>query len=259
VIRQRGVPDLRETASSFGYIDRRNIHWDVPAGFVTDGASIPFVLQPLLGGSWDERYIRAAVLHDFYIRRLAADPESVHRLFFHALLASGTAYDRSWIMYRAVKRYGPQWTALDMATYEKNRRENLARIEQENALARAEYERCLAQHLDNLRSPPRQGQWARCPLDDRYQFILDLVNITRDEIGRAIEDFRAGKCREIAKDKYDCTPPQPSAAELQSQLGACNYQCGGTLCCVRATKAQCEARQHSVFIEGAAGSCPNAR
>jgi hypothetical protein len=68
------------------------------------------------------------------------------------------------------------------------------------------------------------------------------------------EDFRQGRCRKTAEGKYDCTP----AASLQagSPLGACNYQCGVSLCCVAATEAECAARPHSRFIEGDADACP---
>jgi hypothetical protein len=41
---------LRELSSQFGYIDPDGRHWDVPAGFKTDGASIPLFFQGLIGG-----------------------------------------------------------------------------------------------------------------------------------------------------------------------------------------------------------------
>lgn len=256
LVRQRGQPDMRETAAAFGYVDPLGIHWDVPAGFATDGASIPAAFKPIIGGSWDQRYVRAAVLHDFYIRRVTADPESVHRLFFHALLASGTEPDRAMLMYWAVRKYGPQWTSIDLAAYEVKRRANLQRIEQENERFRIEYERCLTRHLEALRLPARQRSWVDCPLDGRHQLMLDLVSITRDELGRAIEDYRQGKCRRIAEGKFDCSPPAKTIAESGSDFGACNYQCGVSLCCARATRAECAARAHSRFIDGEADACP---
>ena len=71
---------LRELAAPFGYIDPDGVHWDVPAGFQTDGASIPRFFQPLIGGPWTEAYIKAAVVHDFYIRRQNVSAASVHKV-----------------------------------------------------------------------------------------------------------------------------------------------------------------------------------
>lgn len=257
VIKQRGQPDMRETAAVFGYVDPLGVHWDVPAGYLTDGASIPLAFKPLVGGSWDQRYLRAAVLHDFYIRRLTADPESVHRLFFHAMLASGTTPDRAALLYWAVRNYGPQWKAIDLAEYEKKRSANLARIEAENERFRREYEACLLRHVDSLRgAPPGQRPWANCLLDGRHELLLDIVTTLRDVLLKGADDVKQGRCRQVAGGSYDCNEPVTTGAGRGPALGACNYQCGATLCCARETEAQCAARPHSRFIDGDADSCP---
>jgi hypothetical protein len=257
VIRQRGQPEMRETAAAFGYVDPLGVHWDVPAGFLTDGASIPLAFQPLVGGSWDQRYLHAAVLHDFYIRRLTADPESVHRLFFHAMLASGTTPDRAALLYWAVRNHGPQWKAIDLAEYERKRSENLARIEAENERFRVEYEACLLRHVDSLRgAPPGQRPWANCLLDGRHEMLLDIVTTLRDVLLKGADDLKQGKCRRGSDGTYNCAEPEVTSAERGRALGACNYQCGFTLCCARETETQCAARPHSRFIEGDADACP---
>jgi hypothetical protein len=208
VIQRPGEPEMRVTAGPFGYIDQFNVHWDVPAAFETDGASIPAAFKPLIGGSWTEQYVRAAVLHDFYIRRWTNDPESVHRLFFHALLASGTEPDRAKYMYWAVRNFGPQWKSVDLAAYEQARQANLEQVRRDNERFRAEYDACLERHLDALAGPPGSRPWESCPLDASHEFILDLMTIAKDEVEKAagsiLDDFKAGRCVEVAPDKYDC-------------------------------------------------------
>jgi hypothetical protein len=109
---------LRELSAPFGYIDPDGVHWDVPAGYQTDGASIPIFFQPIIGGPWTDSYVKAAVLHDFYIRRTTARPEAVHKLFYLALLAAGNSHRRAEEMFFAVSKFGPQWKHVDVAAFE---------------------------------------------------------------------------------------------------------------------------------------------
>ena len=199
---------MRETAAVFGYVDPLGVHWDVPAGFETDGASIPAAFKPFIGGSWTENYVRAAVLHDFYIRRLTAAPETVHRLFFHALLASGTEPDRAKLMYWAVRNFGPQWRSIDLAKYEAERQANIERVNRENEKFRAEYDACLERHLQALRPPASDQAWESCPLDAGHQFVLELLTTVRDVVQDSartmVDDLKAGRCVEVAPDKFEC-------------------------------------------------------
>jgi hypothetical protein len=206
-LREPGQPDRRVTADVFGYVDPSGMHWDVPAEYPTDGASIPAAFKPFIGGSWTDKYVKAAVLHDFYIRRLTTNPESVHRLFFHALLASDLEPDRAKYMYWAVRNFGPQWKSIDIAAYESARQANLERIREENAAFETEYSACLERHLAELRNPSG-AQWSVCPLDGKHQFILDFMTTAADEITKAgntmLDDFNAGRCIEEAHGKYVC-------------------------------------------------------
>jgi hypothetical protein len=201
-VNRPGEAEMRETAAPFGFIDPLEVHWDVPAGFATDGASIPPALKPILGGSWHRNYLRAAVLHDFYIRRMTAHPEQVHRLFFHALLASGTPFDLASIMYKAVLRYGPRWTMIELAAYERRRQQNLQLVEQQNAVRRRQYEDCLKRNYGRLQAAAT-AEWFRCALHED-QFVPDLVRVIED-VGRSTwDDFTKGTCVEVAKDKFEC-------------------------------------------------------
>jgi hypothetical protein len=110
-----GEPRRKKVREAFGYIDPDGVHWDVPAGYLTDGASIPHFFRPLIGGPWTENYVKAATLHDFYIRRRSVSADAVHKMFYFALLADNTPQSRATQMYEAVARFGPQWKSVDMA------------------------------------------------------------------------------------------------------------------------------------------------
>jgi Protein of unknown function (DUF1353) len=113
-IEKSGQPRLRELSKPFGYIDPKGVHWDVPAGAATDGASIPLVFQAVIGGPWTESYVKAATLHDFYIRRSSVKAAEVHEMFYLALLATGTSQWRAGLMYGAVDTFGPRWKDVDV-------------------------------------------------------------------------------------------------------------------------------------------------
>jgi hypothetical protein len=121
---------LRELSAQFGYIDPKGRHWDVPAGFQTDGASIPLFFRTLIGGPWTDSYVKAAVIHDFYIRRKGVSAEAVHKVFYFALRAAGNSQRRAEEMYFAVANFGPQWQHVDVATYEAAWRARKAMLDQ---------------------------------------------------------------------------------------------------------------------------------
>lgn len=116
-IEEPGQPRRRALAEPFGFIDPDGKHWDVPAGFVTDGASIPLFFRVFIGGPWTQNYIKAAVVHDFYIRRQSVSAQSVHDVFYQALLASGTPRGRARQMHFAVLNFGPSWKHVDAEAY----------------------------------------------------------------------------------------------------------------------------------------------
>ena len=98
--------------------DRDGVHWDVPAGYQTDGATIPVIFHPIIGGPWTDSYIKAAVVHDFYIRRTTVNADAVHKMFYMALLAAGNSQRRAGDMAFAVRNFGPQWKQVVVAQFE---------------------------------------------------------------------------------------------------------------------------------------------
>lgn len=94
----------------FTYVDPTGKRWEVPAGAVTDGASIPSVLwtccPPFTG-----KYRAAAVVHDYYCQTKSRPWRDVHKVFYHAMLAGGVTGKQAKVMFGAVYQFGPRWGA----------------------------------------------------------------------------------------------------------------------------------------------------
>lgn len=79
----------------------------VPAGFITDGASAPWMaysLCPPMGGAHAE----AAVLHDWYYSLDSGDigRKTADSIFYHAMISNGTSVARAKAIYLSVRMGG---------------------------------------------------------------------------------------------------------------------------------------------------------
>lgn len=83
--------------------------WTVPAGFVTDGASIPPIWWPFVGHPYSPSSLRAAILHDWMCRTRVVSSTSACDLFYLGLRAEGCAWLRSRAMWLAVRWFGPHF------------------------------------------------------------------------------------------------------------------------------------------------------
>jgi hypothetical protein len=81
--------------------DARGVVHVAPAGFVSDGASIPQALWSLVGGPLSGRYRRAAILHDWTLRDGMAPGDS-HALFRDAMRADGVSEEKAAQFHAAV-------------------------------------------------------------------------------------------------------------------------------------------------------------
>lgn len=84
--------------------------WRTPAGYRSNGASIPKVLWSVIGGPLSGRYRIPAVMHDYFCDRRSHDWRIVHRAFYEGMRSAGVSATKAWIMYRAVHNFGPRWT-----------------------------------------------------------------------------------------------------------------------------------------------------
>lgn len=92
---------------SFGLASRCTTVLSVPAGFVTDFASIPRALWPVIGHPAGP-YVQAAVLHDclyrepgMFVTRAKADA-----IFLEAMEVLGVSWWRRRAMWAAVRAFG---------------------------------------------------------------------------------------------------------------------------------------------------------
>ncbi len=98
----------------------------VPAGFVTDGASIPRIMQGVLPpfGKWS----RAAILHDYLCRAITdgrpveiagygviAQRRGADAIFHEAMLVCGVSKGLAWSMWASV-RLADRFPALQAAS-----------------------------------------------------------------------------------------------------------------------------------------------
>lgn len=93
----------------FRYVDDKGLEWNVPAGYVTDGASIPQFLWGVAGGPFSGKYRKAAVVHDVYCDNRARSWEATHLMFWQAMLCAGVGEGKAEMLYRAVYLHGPRW------------------------------------------------------------------------------------------------------------------------------------------------------
>ena len=99
---------------TFGFIDPSGTHWDVPAGYVTNGASIPWGLWNIIGGPYDGPYRDAAVIHDYYSEKKLKGWEATHLMFYQAALARGVSDTIASTMYAGLLLGGPRWNVAEL-------------------------------------------------------------------------------------------------------------------------------------------------
>ena len=78
--------------------------YSVPAGFVTNFASIPRVFWSVLP-PWD-RHMKAAVFHDYLYNTKRVSREHADNIFYKQMKALGVSWWRRNVIYRAVRLFG---------------------------------------------------------------------------------------------------------------------------------------------------------
>jgi len=87
----------------------KSVHWDVPPGTVTNGASIPAWLWTPVGSPFIGKYRRAAVVHDYFTETRSRPSKRVHYMFYTASLAGGLTERTAKYMYGALLAFGDKW------------------------------------------------------------------------------------------------------------------------------------------------------
>ena len=82
----------------------KRIWIDVPAGYVTDLASVPRALLTIFPPHG--RYAKAAIIHDYLYANALGSKRWADRVFLEAMGVLGVPKWRKWTMYLAVRLFG---------------------------------------------------------------------------------------------------------------------------------------------------------
>ena len=94
----------------FAFVDKRGEVFEIPAGTVVDGKSIPPILWgSILGSPFTGVSRIASVPHDYECVKRVRPWKQVHRMFYEACMCAGTDETLAAQMRRAVWHHGPRW------------------------------------------------------------------------------------------------------------------------------------------------------
>jgi hypothetical protein len=94
----------------FSFKDSSGRIWTAPAGFVSDGASIPQSLWSLVGTPFSGKF-QIAIIHDYYVRTEERSWQDTHKMFYEGLIAAGESETQAKLLYSALYFSGPRWEA----------------------------------------------------------------------------------------------------------------------------------------------------
>jgi Protein of unknown function (DUF1353) len=92
------------------YVDPNGLVWTAAEGRETDGASIPQIFWSVIGGPYEGKYRKAAVIHDIACEDQTQPWEATHRMFYDAMITAKVDRDLALLMYGAVYNAGLRWS-----------------------------------------------------------------------------------------------------------------------------------------------------
>lgn len=81
----------------------------VKKGFISDGMSIPWLFQPLIGNPFEPPFVYAAIVHDWYYRTQIIDRNLADTIFRSMLAKSGVPEWKCSVIYLSLRAFG--WIA----------------------------------------------------------------------------------------------------------------------------------------------------
>lgn len=96
-------------SEAFQYVDADGQIWKCAEGSLVNGASIPRFFWRVVGSPMRGRYRFASIPHDVHCDLKRHPSKEVHRMFYRAMRASGVGRVRAWVMWLAVRLFGPRW------------------------------------------------------------------------------------------------------------------------------------------------------
>ena len=77
----------------------------VPAGFITDGASIPKAVWSIVGSPWTGKYVYATIPHDWGYTTQTMTRREVDDIFNEGMRILGVSWWKRKLMYRCVRMF----------------------------------------------------------------------------------------------------------------------------------------------------------
>lgn len=96
------------------YIDKFEVEYFAPVGYITDGASIPGIFWSVIGQPLSPQTIEAAIIHDVYCNLKTIPYKRVHSLFAEMLKDLNVPFWKRSLMSFAVKNFGPKWDSTQV-------------------------------------------------------------------------------------------------------------------------------------------------
>jgi hypothetical protein len=105
------LPDGRNMLllADFAFLDQDGVRWEAPRGATINGASIARFFWRVIGGPYEGKYRLASVVHDWFCTSQTRPARAVHQMFYQACRAGGIGPIKAWLMWAAVRFFGPKW------------------------------------------------------------------------------------------------------------------------------------------------------
>lgn len=159
----------------FSYRDSAGRLWEVPEGFLSDGASIPEQLWIAVGGPYSGPYRDAAVIHDYFCYTKERSWEDVHNVFLEASLNRGTPEWKAQYMYAGILFSGPRWPS--------------PRADLRRGFVYAQAVPAPGTPKPSAAPPPAGGKSDQQIFEDLRVWI-ETAKPSRDEIRKRVEELR---------------------------------------------------------------------
>lgn len=103
------VTTLKKSKESFfevGYLQHGVRYFEIPQGFMFDGASIPKFAWSIIGSPFTGKYYNAGLMHDYFYRTGIVTKKEADELFYVKMRQDGVGYIKANLMFAAVKMFG---------------------------------------------------------------------------------------------------------------------------------------------------------
>jgi hypothetical protein len=105
----RGIDPGLELMEDFAFVDSNGLVWTAHKFDITDGASVPWFSQPMIGTPLNRSYLGPSVLHDVYCRDKPRTKWATDNMFYEAMICNGVDKLKAQSMWAAVYVFGQWW------------------------------------------------------------------------------------------------------------------------------------------------------